>query len=221
MSADSKTTVALERQTARRAARADAIRSRATAKRAEASAANERAREIGNRTMGEPIKVGHHSEGRHRRDIGRMDVAMDRFLTATREAEALEAKAASVEARDRIESDEPDAIVLLRAKLAEAEAHHASVKAKVAAVRKGLKGATTEEDRARAYLHAGFAPREIGAHLSMGGVPSYLVTNAGANVRRIRERIAEVAAQPGRCHSCGGTLYEIHGDGCSDPECRH
>lgn len=218
---DSKTAAAVEQHTARRTARAAEIRARAEAKRGVARAANEQAHEIGERTMGEPIKIGHHSEGRHRRDLGRMHGHMDRFLGATREADALESRARTVETTDRIASDEPDALLLLRAKLTKAEAEHASLKAKVAAVRNGLRGAVTYEDKARAYLAAGFAAQEAAAHLSMGGVPTYLATNAAARVRQIKARIAEVAAQPSRCPSCGGTLFERSGDGCNDPECRH
>ncbi len=218
---DDKIQAAIAHHAAQRTARADELRARAASKRAEAMATNARAHEMGDRMGGEPIKIGHHSETRHRRDMGRMDGLMGRFVRATDEADALEAKAASVETRDRIESDNPDALTLLRAKLTEAETEQAAVKAKVAAVRKGLKGATTYEDKARAYLVAGFSAQATATHLSMGGVPAYLVTNAGAKVRGIKARIAEVAAQPSRCPSCGGTLFERSGDGCNDPECRH
>lgn len=193
---DDKTAAALERHASQRQAQADALRARAASKRAEATAANERAHELGDRMNGEPIKIGHHSEGRHRRDHARMDGHMQRFVEATREAEALESRARSVETSDRIESDDPNAIVLLRAKLADAEAEHAVLKSKVAAVRKGLKGATTYEDKAKAFLAAGFSADDTAAHLSMGGrLPVYLTTNSGANVRRIKERIAKLEAR--------------------------
>ena len=38
-----------------------------------ANAAGSRAFNMASVMQGEPIKVGHHSEGRHRRDVGRMD----------------------------------------------------------------------------------------------------------------------------------------------------
>jgi hypothetical protein len=37
--------------------------------------------------LGQPILVGHHSEGRHRRDLARMDTAMGRSVAADRSAE--------------------------------------------------------------------------------------------------------------------------------------
>lgn len=43
--------------------------------------------------MGQPILVGHHSEGRHRRDIARMDRSMQRAIDETEKAESYERRA--------------------------------------------------------------------------------------------------------------------------------
>lgn len=52
--------------------------------------------------MGQPILIGHHSEGRHRRDLARMDTNMRKGVEATKTAEQ-EAKLAA-DARWRLEN---------------------------------------------------------------------------------------------------------------------
>lgn len=52
--------------------------------------------------LGQPILVGHHSEGRHRRDLARMDTNMGKGVEATKTAEH-EARLAD-EARHRLDS---------------------------------------------------------------------------------------------------------------------
>ncbi|MDL2342538.1 DUF3560 domain-containing protein [Deinococcus sp. MIMF12] len=55
--------------------------------------------------MGEPIKVGHHSEGRHRRAIERSDQNMRRAVEEGRKAEYWRGRAAGAERRARQKSD--------------------------------------------------------------------------------------------------------------------
>lgn len=75
--------------------------------RAEASAAFQREHEIGDRIpMGQPILSGHHSERRHRRDIGRMQALATAGVEAHHAAERLDARAASsARLRERRETD--------------------------------------------------------------------------------------------------------------------
>lgn len=69
-------------------ARAEALAAKATRKEADAEAADRRMRSTLDALPpgGEPVKVGHHSEGRHRRAIGRADRAMGASVAADREA---------------------------------------------------------------------------------------------------------------------------------------
>lgn len=68
--------------------------------------------------FGQPILVGHHSEGKHRRAIAKQHAAMGRGIAAANAADEARAKAAGV-GHGGISSDDPEAIVKLEAKLAD------------------------------------------------------------------------------------------------------
>lgn len=70
-------------------ARAEALEAKAERKERESQAAYQASRTALNRLPegGEPIKVGHHSEGRHRNAISKAHAAMGRSVEADREAE--------------------------------------------------------------------------------------------------------------------------------------
>src|SRR5258708_33420771 len=73
---------------------------------------------------GQPILVGHHSERRHRRDLGRHDQNMHQSLEHSKKAEEMRSKAENIvlAASNAIYSDDPDAIKQLTAKIAKLEA---------------------------------------------------------------------------------------------------
>ncbi|MEU0181446.1 DUF3560 domain-containing protein [Streptomyces sp. NPDC006207] len=50
-------------------------------------------RRLGQVLQGEPIKVGHHSEGRHRRDLARMDTLARRSIDGQKKADYLQGRA--------------------------------------------------------------------------------------------------------------------------------
>lgn len=79
----------------RQAARVDALEAKADRRAADADAADAAARRALDRLPegGEPIKVGHHSEGRHRNAIAKADAAMGRSVEADREATRARARA--------------------------------------------------------------------------------------------------------------------------------
>lgn len=85
---------------ARQADRADALAAKADRKAAAADAAHARHEAAVDRLPpgGEPIKVGHHSEGRHRRDLGRAWSTMGTAVEARREAEDAQAAATTAAA---------------------------------------------------------------------------------------------------------------------------
>jgi hypothetical protein len=78
--------------------------------------------------LGQPILVGHHSEGRHRRDLKRIRRKTAQAIESWEKSEYYSRRAASV-GSGGISSDDPDAIAKLKAKLAELEATHAAMKA--------------------------------------------------------------------------------------------
>jgi len=144
----------------------------------QAAAAYKRAdlrEEVSGIPFGQPILVGHHSEGRHRAAIKRADNAMRASIEADQRAKALAARAASV-GSGGISSDDPDALDKLRAELATAEARQTVMKAENSAWRKAGNKAGRQADGS--WLDGPFA--------------AFQLTNNGANIKRIEKRIAQL-----------------------------
>lgn len=136
--------------------------------------------------FGQPILVGHHSEKRHRRDLDRIDRAMRAGIEASDKAAHYQGKASSV-GMGGISSDDPDAVVKLKAELEKAEAQHAKMIAANKLVRR----------KDRAGLAAMFSEKIADGLLTPDfcgrlGFPAYAISNNGANIRRIKERIAQL-----------------------------
>jgi len=181
----------------RRETRRDRLERASAAARAEAERAFGTAHRIGDAIpFGQPILVGHHSEGRHRRDIQRIDTAMRRGVEASKRGAELAARASSVGSAG-ISSDDPAAVVELRLKLTRLEAAQGQMKAANAAIRKheragveaqvaALIGLGFSEGKAREILRPDFAQRI--------GFPSYALSNNNAEISRVKKRIAELTA---------------------------
>lgn len=179
---------------AKKAARIERMRARAERVRAEGEARLATADRIASAIpMGQPILVGHHSERRHRRDIARIDANMSKGVAALDAARDLERRANRAETSTAISSDDPEAIVKLRAQLAEVEADADHFAASVKAARAVLARVELAE-RAKALAAAvDCHGRPLHAHVLrfigvMGFVPT--MANVRANVRRIKERLA-------------------------------
>ena len=193
---------------------------------AEAAEAGEARRRMSDRIpMGQPILVGHHSERRHRRDIKRIDQAFSKQHEAYEKAQQLERRAAGV-GRGGVSSDDPDAIAKLRVQLASDEASRDAGKAvnKLigAAVRKAKKAAG--EDGNLDYeaivrgLNLGAADERamVAACRMYQGyrAPKYDFANVGANIRRLKARIAELeaAAEAPEAEAIEGVGFRIEQD---------
>lgn len=161
-----------QRQAAKRASRA----ARAAQIRARGLALCDRARDMASVIpMGQPILVGHYSEGRDRRYRARIDQTMRRGLRMVELSEKYAVQAATESTA--ISADDPEAIERLRAKIDKAKADQAAMKAANAAIRKGRLEAT------------GIASAAIACHT---GFPSYILTNNNANIKRMEARLAEL-----------------------------
>jgi len=110
---------------------------------------------------GQPILVGHHSEGRHRRDIKRMDNAMSKLSEHKNKAEYYNDRAEAAEENDTISSDDPEAIKKLKGKLARLEFQRENIKEYNKIARK-----------------SGTPPYE-----------AYILQNLGQNIRSVKLRI--------------------------------
>lgn len=162
--------------------------------------------------MGQPILVGHHSEKRDRNYRARIWRTQDRCLELQRKAEYFRQKAASV-GKGGISSDDPEAVQKLRAELEQCEKVQQRMKQANAVIRTQKKNGEAaqlsalvtlgfQESRAAQLLKPDFCGRI--------GFPDYAMTNNNGNMRRIRERIAQLEAkagqadQPDREHECAG-----------------
>lgn len=135
--------------------------------------------------FGQPILVGHHSEGRDRRYRARVHATFGKAFALHDQAAELDRRAAAV-GKGGISSDDPEALDKLRAKLADMEDRHERMKRTNALIRR--------EDRA-GLEHMGYTADAIDKLFKpdwrgRAGFASYELTNSSANIRRVRERIA-------------------------------
>jgi len=142
---------------------------------------------------GTPVLVGHHSQKRHERDLDRVHSSMSKSVAMADEAKRLERRANTAEANTAISSDDPEALVLLRAKLDKHEKLQETMRATNKIVR--------SKKLTRDQMVEKCAPLGISATLvdkllvpdfcGWIGFANYAVTNNGAEIRRCKSRIAE------------------------------
>lgn len=193
----------------RRLARAERLRGWSAANEARSAqrydAANQIAAGI---PFGQPILVGHHSEGRHRRDLDRIDAGLRASFELDVKARAQAATADEIEAQvdNSIYDDDPDAVDRLTAKLARLEAKREQMKAANAAYRKAH----------RAEL-AAMTPYQRGQSVPW---PAYSLSNLSGSISRTRDRLARLQRQQvsgpadrlitarfdSQCSACGADL---------------
>lgn len=180
----------------RRAARLDRLRRRAAKLRLESaqlSVASHNA--TAGIPFGQPILVGHHSEGRHRRAIERAQNLCRKSCATWEAAKRADSRADGCENRDAIDSDDPDAPDLLRAKISELEIRRDTMKAHNAAYRKakGDLARMVLDDATRASYEREKARWFMGPE-NWQPWPAYSLSNLGKNLKRYKDRLAEVEA---------------------------
>ncbi len=167
--------------------------------------------------MGQPILIGHHSEGRHRAAIARSDSAMGKMVESMNMAEHHVSKAAGLEAQldSSIFSDDPDAIEQLEAKVDRLEAERERIKAINKAIRSGagwearISPPLSEDERADLVSLARFGSS------SKPGYPPYKLQNLGGVIRNAKQRVEDVKrrnARAAEAEANGGQVVKIHGD---------
>lgn len=140
--------------------------------------------------MGQPILVGHHSERRHRKDLERIDNSMRKGVEQAELAEELTRRAANLGASG-ISADDPDAITKLQSKLEGMESNRELMKRVNRQFRKG--GVDAVED-----ISEGLRQRLKEQAESTGmkaPFESWQLSNLGANIRRVKERIERLAVE--------------------------
>lgn len=178
---------------AKQAARRTRLESLAATANAEAAATHARAKQMADAIpFGQPILVGHHSEGKDRRYRAKIHNTFGKSFEAHEKAQHYARKAASV-GTGGISSDDPDAIPKLREELAGLEASQDAMKQTNAMLRK----AKNPEDKLAALLDAGFSEARAKLILTPDcfgniGFADFTMRNQGANIRRIKARIEEL-----------------------------
>lgn len=152
--------------------------------------------------FGQPILVGHHSEGRDRRYRARIHDTFGKSFALQDKAKHYADKAAAV-GTGGISSDDPDAIEKLRAELANVQAAQDRMKAANRLIRKN--------DRA-GLAELGFSPEQVEELFKPDfcgrvGFPSYALSNNNANAARIKKRIQELEQRRAR------EAVELEGEG--------
>lgn len=146
--------------------------------------------------FGQPILVGHHSEGRHRRTLERADNAMRRSINADKKADYYAGKAAGV-GTGGISSDDPEAVTKLREKIDKAEKAQKFMKACNKIIRSNVKDEAKiltlraegiGEATAKTMLEPDFCGR-------IGFAP-YQLQNNNANIRRMLQRVELLRQAP-------------------------
>jgi len=111
--------------------------------------------------MGQPILIGHHSEGRHRRDISRIHNLIDKSIEEKEKAEYYKKKAENILNPSSISSDNPEAVTLLKEKLTGLEAKREKIKE------------YNKEQRKKGEL----------------GADAYILANLSGNIKSVKDRI--------------------------------
>jgi hypothetical protein len=174
-------------QAERQADRQDRIDSRTDRLRTEANSHFRRADQISERFyMGQPILVGHHSERGARRDQEKMHNAMRSGIALKEAAD----KVASVAPSTAVLATDADGIEIMQARLAKAEAQQAQWKAINALVRKGDRAGLAAMGLGEGTIKELFTPQW--GDRGPIGIPAYQLTNNNANIRRMRERVAQL-----------------------------
>jgi hypothetical protein len=141
--------------------------------------------------MGQPILVGHHSEGRHRRDLDRIHNGMGQAIEHGRKADEFRRRADSIEAAAErsVYSDDLDAIERLEARITEREAERERIKTFNASCRQGTPKVDVLDDQQRATLEsvARHAPYQLGKG---GAFPTYALSNLSATINKDKKRLA-------------------------------
>lgn len=166
----------------KQADRKDRLEARADRVRREGEGRIERAKDMASIIpFGQPILVGHYSEGRDRNYRKRIRQNFDKGFQALNQADKIAARADAV-GTGGISSDDPDAVTKLRAELDRLEARQQSMKAENAAWTKA--GNKTGRQADGSWVD----PPQ----------PAFRLSNNSANIRRIKQRTATLEANADR-----------------------
>jgi hypothetical protein len=138
--------------------------------------------------FGQPILVGHHSENRDRNYRSRAENKLRKSFELNDKAAELERRAEAMENSDVISSDDPDATTKLAAKIAELEKRQELMKSSNKLVKKNDREGLAKLGLSEKAIDGLFTPDCFGGL----GFAKYALTNNGANIRRLKQRIVDL-----------------------------
>lgn len=172
--------------------------------------------------FGEPIKIGHHSEKRHRAAFDKCDRALGKMVEHSDMANHHASKAGGLadQLDSSIYSDDPDAIEAIQAKVREIDAECARMVACNKAFKKsngapGWAKAAGMNDEEATKAEAAWDRLKSICPYEHQPYPAYALSNRRANARRLTKRIGEIEARNKRqqtAEDAGGVLISRHPD---------
>lgn len=146
---------------------------------------------VENIPMGQPILVGHHSESAHRRVLDRSWNAQGKAVKLTEKAEYFECKAEAAENNNSIYLGDDDAVERLEEKLATLEKKQGTMKTTNKILRSKKLSEVEKHDKLKELGYSGDGITQLFIPDCLGeiGFPGYLITNNGANIRRVKEQL--------------------------------
>jgi len=163
--------------------------------RKEAEAQHKKAENIGSAIpFGQPILVGHHSEGRHRAAIKKIETAHRKSAAAGEKADHYAGRADTAENNSSISGDNPEAANLYKEKLANLEQAQEWMKSANAYWRKHktMKGYPGLSDETAAEVDEQMKTAYSRVQKS-GPFESWKLSNNNAEIHRIKEKLESLS----------------------------
>ena len=176
----------------RRLAKAERLRGWAEGSERKSDAALEEARRRADVIpLGQPILVGHHSEGRDRRYRAGIARKMDQGVEHGRKAEDMRRRADGIEAAaaSAVYSDDPDAVERLEERIADLEGQRDRLKRYNASCRRGAPDPTILDAAQQEQLQV---VERVGQVRPGGQFPAYATSNLSGNIARLRRRLEDL-----------------------------
>ena len=190
---DAEKAAKIEAYEAKRQARVDRLHARADRAEAESQQRFAQADKMASVIpMGQPILVGHHSEKADRRYRDRIHQNMRKGLDAQAEAAELRARAEAAERNRAIFSDDPQASEKIQDKIKRLQERQELMKKANRLVRKGDRDGLAELGFSETVINGLFEPDFCGRV----GFADYMLKNNGANIRRLKKRLASLEQVP-------------------------
>lgn len=146
---------------------------------------------VENIPMGQPVLIGHHSESTHRRILDRSWNTLGKAVKLSEKAEYFEQKAKAAESNDSIYLGDDDAVERLEEKLTTLEKKQETMKATNKILRSKKLSEIEKHDKLKELGYSGNGITQLFIPDCFGeiGFPSYIITNNGSNIRRVKEQL--------------------------------